>query len=95
MKKIFNGLGQLFGFLTVLLYAFLALKGLIGFDLPSDVMNILSIIKTFSVLVVVALAGLEFVAGKKLLAFVFFIILAFVIIASFFPDVLNQISGMF
>lgn len=94
MKKVYNAFGQLFGFLTVLLFAFLALNALVSFNLPTNIMDILYILKFYSVLVVVALAGLEFVAGKKILAFIFFIILAFVIISSFFPDVINQITSM-
>ncbi len=95
MKKLVNVLGQLFGFLTILLYAFIFLDALVGgFGLDQAIMDILLIVKTYAIFVVCGLAGLEFVAGKKLFAFIYFIILAFVVIFSFFPDVADQITSM-
>ncbi|XFA99246.1 hypothetical protein ACAG96_01370 [Candidatus Izemoplasma sp. B36] len=95
MKKLVNVLGQLFGFLTILLYAFIFLDALVGgFGLDQAIMDILLIVKTYAIFVVCGLAGLEFVAGKKLFAFIYFIILAFVVIFSFFPDVAEQITSM-
>ena len=94
MKKLANVLGQLFGFLTICLYAFLFLDAVVEFGLDQGIMGILQTIKTYAIFVVCGLAGLELVAGKKLLAFVYFLILAFVVIFSFFPDVADQITSM-
>ena len=95
MKKLYNVLGQLFGFLTILLYAFIFLDALVGgFGLDQGIMDVLLLIRTYAIFIVCGLAGLEFVAGKKLLAFIYFIILAFVVIFSFFPDVADQITSM-
>jgi hypothetical protein len=94
MKKLFNILGQIFGFLTILLFAFLYANTVFNFGIDAEIIGLLEVIKTYAIFVVCGLAGLEFVAGKKLIGFIYFIILAFVIIFSFFPDVRDQIMGI-
>lgn len=94
MKKLYNVLGQLFGFLTILLYAFFFLDAIVEFGIDSSIMGVLATIKLYAILVVCGLAGLEFTAGKKLLALIYFLILAFVVIFSFFPVVADQITGL-
>ncbi len=92
MKKFYSGLGQLAGLVTILTFAFIALHGIIGFDfVTTEIMNILQMIQVYAVFVLAGLAGLELFAGKKVLSFVYFIILAFVVVTSFFPDVMDQI----
>lgn len=95
MKKFYNILGQLAGFLIILLFAFEHLHALIGFDFNGvdDILYYFDIIKTYAIYVLAGLAGLELVAGKKLLGFIYFLILAFVVVSSFFPDVIDQITG--
>jgi len=94
MKKVYNVLGQLFGFLTILLFAFLFANTVFNFGIDNTIIGYLEMIKTYAVFVVCGLAGLEFVAGKKLIAFIYFIILALVVIFSFFPDVRDQIINV-
>jgi len=91
MKQFFNVLGQLFGFLTILLFAFIFANELFGFGVSADIINILETVKVYAVFGVCGLAGFEMVAGKKFFAFLYFIILAFVVIMSFFPSVGNLI----
>jgi len=94
VKKFYNALGQFFGFLTILLYAFLFASTMFDFGVPSNIMQLLELVKFYATLGVVGLAGLEFVAGKKLFAFIYFILLAFVVIFSFFPDISDQIRNI-
>lgn len=94
MKKLFNILGQVFGFLTILLFAFLFANTVFNFGIDAEIIGLLELIKTYAVFVVCGLAGLEFVAGKKLIALIYFVILAFVVIFSFFPDVRDQIVNV-
>ncbi|MDD3113243.1 MAG: hypothetical protein PHP61_02785 [Candidatus Izemoplasmatales bacterium] len=94
MKKLFNILGQVFGFLTILLFAFLFANTVFDFGIDSGIIGVLELIKTYAVFVVCGLAGFEFVAGKKLIGFIYFVILAFVIVFSFFPDVRDQIVNI-
>lgn len=91
MKKLYNALGQFFGFLTIALYAFLFLNAVFSFGLDITIINLLETIKLYAIFGVCGLAGLEFVAGKKLLGLIYFILLAIVVIFSFFPDVRDLI----
>jgi hypothetical protein len=91
MKKLYNALGQFFGFLTIALYSFLFLNAVINFGLDNTIINLLETIKLYAIFGVCGLAGLEFVAGKKLLGLIYFILLAIVVIFSFFPDVRDLI----
>lgn len=92
MKKFYSGLGQLLGFLTILLYAFLFANAIFNFNVDGQIIGILETVKVYAIFAVCGLAGLELVAGKKLIAFVYFLVLAFVVIFSFFPEVRDQIT---
>jgi hypothetical protein len=92
MKSVYNVLGQLFGFLTIVLYAFLFANAIFSFDVDANLLGILATIKTYAIFVVCGLAGLEFVSGKKLLGLIYFVLLAFVVVFSFFPEVRDQIT---
>jgi hypothetical protein len=94
MKKVYNALGQLFGFLTILLFAFLYMNSMFSFGIDSEIIGILELVKTYAIFAVCGLAGLEFASGKKLLALIYFLVLAFVIIFSFFPVIRNQIINV-
>jgi hypothetical protein len=94
MKKFYNALGQLFGFLTILLFAFLFANTMFDFGVDGQIIGILELVKTYAIFAVCGLAGLEFVAGKKVLAFIYFILLAFVVVFSFFPDIRDQIVNI-
>ncbi len=94
MKKFYNVFGQLFGFLTILLFAFLHLNTVFDFGLDGSIISIMLTVKEYAVYVVCGLAGMELVAGKKLFAMVYFLILALVIVFSFFPEVAEQITNV-
>lgn len=95
MKKFYSGLGQLAGVVTILTYAFIALHGIFGFDFVTlEIMEILRGIQTYAVFVLAGFAGLELFAGKKLLSFIYLLILALVVVSSFFPDVWQQIVAV-
>ncbi len=94
MKKVYNFLGQFLGFLTILLYAFLFANTIFNFNIPSDILSILLTVKFYALFVVCGIAGMEFVAGKKLLVVIYVIILLFVVIFSFFPEISDQITNV-
>ena len=91
MKKFYSGIGSILGFLIILLYAFKNAQLLFGitFEGDSTVLGYFDYAQQYLVYALAGLAGLEFVAGKKFIAFLFFLILAFVVITTFFPDVVN------
>jgi hypothetical protein len=94
MKKFWNVLGQILGFLTIVLYAFLYTDAQFGFGLPAEVMTYLNLARNFAALAVAAIVGMEFVSGKKLFAFIYILILAIVVIFMFFPTLGDSIVSM-
>ena len=93
MKKFYSTIASVLGFSIILLYAFKNAQALFGFTFEGmdDVLGYFNLIQQYLVYALAGLVGLEFVAGKKLIAFVFFLILAFVVISTFFPDVINSV----
>lgn len=93
MKKTYSFLGSILGFLIILLYALKNIQVLVDFSFTGmeDILGYFNIVQQYLVYALAGLAGLELVAGKKLLAFIFFLILAFVVVSTFFPDVMNSV----
>lgn len=92
MKKLYSGLASILGFVVIILYAFKNANLLFGIDFEgsADVLGYFDLAQQYLVYALAGLVGLELVAGKKLLGFIFFLILAFVVITTFFPDVVNN-----
>ena len=93
MKKLVNVLGQLAGFLTVALFAFLILNETFDFGLEASLLDLLTTIKNYAIYVVLGLSGLELVANRKVLALIYFVLLAIVVLFSLFNDIWVQIIG--
>lgn len=93
MKKFYSVIGSLLGFLIILLYAFKNAQALIGFEFTGmdDILGYFNLVQQYLIYALAGVAGLELVAEKKLLALIFFIILAFVVVSTFFPDVINSV----
>lgn len=91
MKKLYSSLASILGFLIIILYAFKNANALFGieFEGAADVLGYFDLVQQYLVYTLAGLVGLELVAGKKLIAFIFFLLLAFVVITTFFPDVVN------
>ncbi|PKL01399.1 MAG: hypothetical protein CVV56_02010 [Tenericutes bacterium HGW-Tenericutes-1] len=94
MKKFWNVLGQILGFLTIVLYAFLYTDAQFGFGIPSNIMDYLILARQFAALAVAAIVGMEFVSGKKLFAFIYILILAIIVIFMFFPTLGESLVSM-
>jgi len=93
MKKFYSVIGSVLGFLIILVYAFKNIQALIGFSFEGmdDIFGYFNLVQQYLIYGLAGLAGLELVAGKKLIAFLFFIVLAFVVVSTFFPDVINSV----
>ena len=91
MKKLYSTLGSILGFLIIILYAFKNGQALFGFSFEGseDILGYFDLAQQYLIYALAGLVGLELVAGKKLIAFIFFLLLAFVVITTFFPDVVN------
>lgn len=93
MKKIYSALGSILGFIIILLYAFKNTQALFGFSFEGmeDILGYFNIVQQYLIYALAGLVGLELVSGKKLIATIFFLILAFVVISTFFPDVIDSV----
>ena len=93
MKKLYSLIGSILGFVVIVLYALRNAQALFGitFEGSEDLLGYFNVFQQYLVYALAGLAGLEFVAGKKIIRFVFFLLLAFVVITTFFPDVVNGI----
>lgn len=95
MKKLYSHLGAILGFLIIVLYALKNSAALFGFNFEGmeDILGYFDLVQQYLIYALAGLAGMELVSGKSLIAFVFFIILAFVVVTTFFPDVVNGYIG--
>jgi hypothetical protein len=93
VKKFYSVLGSILGFLIILLYAFENVNLLFGIEFTGseDILGYFDLVQQYLIYALAGIAGLELVAGKKLFAFIFFLILAFVVVSTFFPDVTNNL----
>jgi hypothetical protein len=85
MKKFWNVLGQIMGFLTIALYAFLYTDAQFHFGIPAEIMTYLVLARQFAALAVAAIVGMEFVSGKGLFVLIYLLIIGVVVIFMFFP----------
>lgn len=91
MKKLYSGLASILGFLIIVLYAVQNAGSLIPEnETLTMILGYFDFAQQYLIYALAGLAGMELVAGKKLLAFVFFLLLAFVVVTTFFPDVANN-----
>lgn len=93
MKKLYGTLASILGFLIIILYALQNSQLIIGFTFEGmdEILGYFDLVQRYLVYALAGLVGLEFVAGKKLIAFLFFIILAFVVVSTFFPTVVDSV----
>jgi hypothetical protein len=91
MKKLYSALGSILGFLIIILYAFKNSQALFGYTFEGDtqILGYFDLVQQYLVYALAGLTGLELVAGKRIIAFIFFILLAFVVISTFFPGVIE------
>lgn len=92
MKKLYSALASILGFLIIILYALKNASLLFGIDFEGmdDILGYFDLVQQYLIYGLAGLVGLELTSGSKLISFTFFILLAFVIISTFFPDVVNS-----
>lgn len=88
MKKLYSFLASILGFAIIVLYALENAGSL----LPENetitmILGYFDFAKQYLIYALAGLTGLELVAERSLLKLVFFLLLAFVVVTTFFPDV--------
>ncbi len=91
MKKLYSTIASILGFAIIVLYALKNAAALFDFTFQGmdDILGYFNLVQQYLVYALAGLVGLELVSGKKLVAFIFFILLAFVVVTTFMPDVVN------
>lgn len=91
MKKIYSALASILGFVIIVLYALKNASALfdISFEGMEDILGYFNLGQQYLIYALAGLVGLELVAGKKLIAIIFFVLLAFVVVTTFMPDVVT------
>ena len=95
-KQLFDGIGMFAAIITVISYLLLVINAQWPFltEVPT-VFNILTVIRHYAPLVVVAIVGLEFVSEKSLLIrIVYYAMVALIVISMFFPSTWNELVGL-
>ena len=94
-KDLLDIIGGVVAFFTVILYALLIANANWPFIPEGTFLNILNICKFYASLLVVLIAGLEFVSSKKwFIRIIFYIIVVAVIIFMFFPGTWSTFVGI-
>ena len=95
-RKFFDAIGMFAAVITIIAYLLLAINAQWEFlgSVPV-VYNILVVIRAYAPLVVVALVGLEWVAGRSfLIRIIFYAAIALIVISMFFPGTWTQLVGL-
>lgn len=96
LEKCLDILGEILGFLTVVLYAVLIINGTWQFIPQGTLYNVLVVAKSYAALAVVAIVGLEAAVKRGFLfKLVFLILLAIIVIFQFFPGTWANVTSIF
>ena len=95
-KQLFDGIGMFAAVITVISYLVLVINAQWPFlTEATTIYNILTVIRHYAPLVVVAIVGLEFVSERGLLdRIIYYAAVALIIISMFFPSTWNELVGL-
>ncbi len=93
-KRLFDGIGMLAAVVTVIAYLLLVINAQWPF-LSATIYNILTVVRHYAPLIVVAIVGLEYVSNKSLLVrVIYYAAVALIVISMFFPSTWNELVGI-
>ena len=96
LEKVLDFLGEVLGFLTVVLYAVLIINGTWQFIPQGTLYNVLLVAKSYAALAVVAIVGLEAAVKRSFLVkLAFLILLAVIVVFQFFPGTWANLTTIF
>ena len=86
LEKLFDILGEILAVVMVLVYALLIINANFSF-LPTAVLNVFEVIRTYGSLVLIGVVGLEAMSKRNFIFQIIFLALcALIVIFLFFPD---------
>ncbi|MBO4570020.1 MAG: hypothetical protein J5689_02270 [Clostridia bacterium] len=93
--SVLDWLGGIAAFLTLVVFAVLAINAHWDFLGDGVIYNILVVVKTWAPLTVVAITALEFCSGKSVLFKIIFVLIgAIVVVSMFFPETWEKVIGI-
>ena len=96
LEKVLDFLGEVLGFLTIILYAVLIINGTWQFIPQGTLYNVLLVAKSYAALAVVAIVGLEAAVKRGfLIKLAFLILLAVIVVFQFFPGTWANLTTIF
>ena len=95
-KELLDGIGMFAAVITVISYLLLVINAQWPFlNDANTIYNILTVIRHYAPLVVVAIVGLEFVSERSFLVrIIYYAAVALIVISMFFPSTWNELVGL-
>jgi len=94
-RELFNLLGQLAAFLTIIVFILLIVNANWPFIPEGDILNVLNTLKIYAPLIVVLVTGLEFAQDKGFIAkLLVYIAIAAIVVFQFFPGTWENFIGI-
>lgn len=94
-RDLFNLLGQLAAFLTIIVYILLIVNANWPFIPEGELLDLLNVLKIYAPLIVVLISGLEFAQDKSfLIKLIIYIAVVAIVIFQFFPGTWENFIGV-
>lgn len=95
LEKVFDIIGEILAVLLVIVYVLWILNTNFNF-LPDPVMTVVSFIKEWGALILIAIVGMEAMCKRAaIFRIIFYLLVAVIVVFMFFPNTWNAIIGSF
>lgn len=94
LEKVFDILGEIIAVVLVITFALLIIDANFEF-LPDVLYNILTIIRNYGALVLIAVVGLEAISKRNIIfRIIFYLLLALIVVFLFFPGTYDNLINL-
>ncbi len=94
LEKVFDIIGEILAVVMVVVFALLIINANFSF-LPTSVLNVFEVIRTYGSLVLIAVVGLEAMAKRNFIfQIIFLALLALIVVFLFFPGTYENLIGL-
>ena len=94
LEKVFDILGEIIAVVLVITFALLIIDANFEF-LPDVLYNILTVIRNYGALVLIAVVGLEAISKRNIIfRIIFYLLLALIVVFLFFPGTYDNLINL-
>ena len=94
LEKVFDILGEIIAVVLVITFALLIIDANFKF-LPDVLYNILTVIRNYGALVLIAVVGLEAISKRNIIfRIIFYLLLALIVVFLFFPGTYDNLINL-